>query len=157
MDEKVSCYDMLCVPEREKIQNPAPLPTYGEAKKNQKIWKIQKPQTGQNLLSDFHIAQNVPIDPRAFKALADWGEPDGEDGAKQADEDNGHVVGAAARDGELRRQAVEDAHNKDEERGEDVAHVAETAKVKRTIFWENMGATAEEDEHLWDGVGDVLN
>lgn len=83
-------------------------------------------------------------------------EPDGEDGAEKADEDDGRVVGVAARDGQVGGQAVESAHDDDEQRGQQVAGVAEAAEVKGPAPGEDVGAAAEEDEDLGYGVGDVL-
>lgn len=88
--------------------------------------------------------------------MADGGEPDGEDGAEKADEDDGRVVGVAARDGQVGRQAVEGAHDDDEQRGEQVAGVTEAAEIKGPTPGKDVGAAAEEDEDLGNGVGDVL-
>lgn len=124
--------------------------------KTRKNPKNEKPKKKKNFSSDFHIAQNLPIDPGAFEALADGGEPDGEDGAEKADEDDGRVVGVAARDGQVGRQAVEGAHDDDEQRGEQVAGVTEAAEIKGPTPGKDVGAATEEDEDLGNGVGDVL-
>lgn len=108
------------------------------------------------MLDTFQIAQRVPVDAGAFKLAADGRKPDGEDGAKEADEDDGRVVDVEAGDGQVGREAVEHGGDEDERRGEEVAGVAERAEVKGPVAREDVRAAAQEDEELGHGVGEVL-
>lgn len=113
--------------------------------------------TLNNPLSYFQITQNVPIDAGAFKPLARGREPDAQDGAKKAEEDRGGVIGVTIRDGQLRRQAVDNTDGEDEQRGEQVAGMAEIAEVKGPAGGENVAAAAEKKEELGGGEREVLD
>ncbi|MCJ1469614.1 hypothetical protein MMC07_008249 [Pseudocyphellaria aurata] len=105
----------------------------------------------------FQIAQNIPINTRAFKPPARGREPDAYDTAKEAQEDDRRVVGVAIGDGQLRRQAVDDADDEDEQRGEQVAGVAEMAEGKGPAGGEHVGAPPEKEKELGGGEGEVLD
>lgn len=138
-------YPSLCPPPSHLYEKPGIFRTL----------KHQSPPL-EKPLNSFHIVQSGPVDLGAFEPLAHRGEPGGEDGGEKADEDDGCVVCVAGRDGQMGGQAVENAHDDDEQRGEQVAGVAKTTEVKWAGGREDVGAATENYEELRDGVGDVL-
>lgn len=106
------------------------------------------------MLGNLHITQQIPVNLWPFEPLPPHSPPHAQNPQEQTDQDDRSVVYVCTCNRNFWGHADEDRDDRDKDGGEEIADVAELAEVE----WMpgKDGASAEDDQELGDGVGDVL-